>query len=867
MTIQGKYLIFRLLFVFIISISFMFPRIIIAQNDCGNYSLNESRKKYEAGQFQECIELLKPCLKDGFNLKQLPEAYKLLSLTYHAVDSFELSRYYASEILSIKPAYEADVLDPPFFINLIEELQAQKGSVLVSSVSKKIENVDLAPATVVVLTREEIIERGYTDLEALFMDIPGFDVNHVYGATLSNLYQRGYRSSNTNRTLFLIDGVEENDLWSHTAFFSYQYPISNIKRVEIIYGPASTMYGANAFVGVVNIITQDPDEICGDRNIGFNADIGLADYNTKYADLTMAGKYKKVSVSLTVRRYSSDEMDLSDYREFDFDPGEYDGTDYQSLLTVSKDANTFVQGDVNNYYDIRMQGNDTIAIPNQRGVEAAKRLDKYALNQKYNGDPIGYSNTSEHWYLYGKMKFENFKIGYQLWRYEQGSLNYFNDRRNAGSDNGQIWVPKQSAFYAIYEKEISEGFSLMNFMQYRISEVDDETQMVSVRNYANGSLGPSDLLTNTVPNWSSLYFYQISRQFRNEIKATYNLFNRIDMVSGFEIRQSDLQGDYRLLNSYEPSAMDSGTSSGDAYPGGNNFSILDIGLYTQGTYKINSWLCLTLGTRYDYNKVRKSFGFGSHFNPRAALVASPGSFIAKLIYAEAFQDASNWTKFSVAPGRIAAPDLKPEKVKNIELSVKKNINKSFSVAISAFRSDYTDVVHTYFDTVTGLSQNRNLGALKIQGLESALSFRKENYNITLYYTFTDPQNNQLENGKLTNKFQRVGDISSDKMNLITNIRFLKKFNLNLRANYYSKRPTGEKTTVEANKENFPGLLLLNTAVSYKIMDGLTLQVTCINLTDKEYFDPGIRSADGLVYASRIPQKRRYFKFRLNYNFN
>jgi outer membrane receptor for ferrienterochelin and colicins len=838
-----------------------------AQNDCSNFSLNEARKKYDLGQFNECIRILEPCIYGGFNQKQLGEAYKILSLTYHAVDSFGLSKYYASQILNIKADYEADLLDPPFFIELIENLKLQKSSVLVSSVSKKAEKVEEAPATVLLITRKEILERGYTDLEALFRDIPGFDMSRVYGATLSNIYQRGYRSSNTNRTLFMIDGVEENDLWSHTAFFSYQYPISNIKRVEVIYGPASTMYGANAFVGVVNIITMDPDEISGGNNFGINIDAGTGTFNTKYADMALAGKHKNVSLSLTLRRYSSDEMDLSDYPEFDFNPDDYNKSDYEKLLTVYDNASTFLQADQNNYYDLKVQGEDSMAVPNARGIEAARRMDQYAIRQNYRGHPIAYSNTSEHWYLYGKIKFENFKLGYQLWRYEQGSLNYFNDSRNAGAKNGQIWVPKQSMYYAMYEKEISEDFSIMNFMQYRICEVDDETQMVSVNNYANRGLGPSDLIKNVVPRYTSLYFYQISRQFRNEIKATYRLFNRLYLVSGFEIRQSDLQGDYRLLKTYIPSSMDSGASSGDAYPGGNNFSIIDLGVYTQGTIPIMNGLNFTFGSRYDYNRVRKSFGFGSHFNPRLALVFSRGNYIAKIIYAEAFQDASNWDKFSVAPGRIAAPYLEPEKVKNTEIALIRNFKNNISVELSAFYSSYKDVVHTFFDTSTGLSQNQNLGALQITGLESRLLFTKEIYDLSFYYTFCKPMNNRLENGQLTGDYQRIGDISSHKATLISNIHCTRKINVNIRANYYSEKPVGEKTTVEANKENFPALFLLHAGLSWNIMKGCTLQVNCNNILNTEYFDPGIRSADGIVYASRIPQKKRYFMFRINYNLN
>ncbi len=63
--------------------------------------------------------------------------------------------------------------------------------------------------------------------------------------------------------MLLIDGVEDNDLASSTAWISRQFPLSNIDRIEVVYGPASTMYGANAFAGVINVITKEPEQVVG----------------------------------------------------------------------------------------------------------------------------------------------------------------------------------------------------------------------------------------------------------------------------------------------------------------------------------------------------------------------------------------------------------------------------------------------------------------------------------------------------------------------------------------------------------------------------------------------------------------------------
>ena len=141
---------------------------------------------------------------------------------------------------------------------------------------------------------------------------PGFDVSRTFGSTYVNLYQRGYRSNNTDRTLFLVNGNEENDFWGNWVYWAKQFPLTHVKQVEIVYGPASTMYGANAFLGVVNVVTKSPEELIQNERLpqdlqnpgkswGIAADAGTGSYGTRFLDLSVAGKYKDVSFSLTGR--------------------------------------------------------------------------------------------------------------------------------------------------------------------------------------------------------------------------------------------------------------------------------------------------------------------------------------------------------------------------------------------------------------------------------------------------------------------------------------------------------------------------------------------------------------------------------------
>ena len=68
------------------------------------------------------------------------------------------------------------------------------------------ENVELAAATVVVIRENEFRRRGYFDLIDLLADQPGFDISRLFASTYANVYQRGFRQENTERTLVMIDG-------------------------------------------------------------------------------------------------------------------------------------------------------------------------------------------------------------------------------------------------------------------------------------------------------------------------------------------------------------------------------------------------------------------------------------------------------------------------------------------------------------------------------------------------------------------------------------------------------------------------------------------------------------------------------------
>jgi len=155
--------------------------------------------------------------------------------------------------------------------------------VTASKVSEKLKN---APATILVITAEQIEERGYRCLDDVLRDLPGFDLVHVNGTWPTIWAQRGSYGDENKRTLLLIDGIVENNLLEGSVLGGEQYSLHNVKQIEIMYGPGSALYGANAFSGIINIITKDGDDVNG---IEYKQ--GFGNFNTHFEKILTG--YKK----------------------------------------------------------------------------------------------------------------------------------------------------------------------------------------------------------------------------------------------------------------------------------------------------------------------------------------------------------------------------------------------------------------------------------------------------------------------------------------------------------------------------------------------------------------------------------------------
>lgn len=179
----------------------------------------------------------------------------------------------------------------------------------VTAVTAALRNQDLtqAPATVRVITRRQIEERGYRSLHDLLRDLPGVDVlDHSQAESKGRTTFRGITGN--NRFLILQDGIRINSPTGEPITpVMENFPLLAAKQVEILYGPASALYGADAFTGVINIIT---DAATSEGTLRVSGEGGsFSSYRT---DLFGAKRFSNsVAVSFGGHWQQSDGADLS----------------------------------------------------------------------------------------------------------------------------------------------------------------------------------------------------------------------------------------------------------------------------------------------------------------------------------------------------------------------------------------------------------------------------------------------------------------------------------------------------------------------------------------------------------------------------
>lgn len=640
----------------------------------------------------------------------------------------------------------------------------------VVSASRTKESLLDVPATVVVVSREEIEERGYTNLAEVVQDLPGFDISLVNGTTYMLAYQRGYRTPWTQRTLLMIDGNVDNHLWSHQAEISRQYPLSNIERIEVLYGPAAAVYGPNAFLGVINIITRDPSQLEDNKTLTAEADFIGGSWTTRGIDATAMGRYDDFSFSLTARLFRSDEADLS---------GEW------GWLTNEQ------YSDEKHWGPIIPHGEPSDDDYN-RGIQNA------GVDQGQYYDP------TDDYGVMAKAKYKGLELGYIDWRRREAYGPYYAAEH---VQNNAFWTLSSRQIYAEHTADLSDDLKLESLILYRESDIDGNWTEAT----PDWREGRSEYSFVSHTDWHS-----DNDSFLIKERLEYQIIDEILLSSGIKYERKDLTKAYDIpgywsgsfSSSTDPSTQTGPEGSGqgiyhssrDNYqsppetaeemPAENRVLTEDIGGFVQGTFDVN-FFRLNAGVRYDRNSI-----YGDVVNPRMVAImkyrdlAFIDAGAVKLLYGTAFQEPAPVQLYGGWQGRAANPDLQPETVENYELNTLLQAGPVW-LDLSGYYALYRDVI-----TETAL----NTGRRRVFGGEAKVRLNlpnpiKNSDRVKAFanYTYTQSRSSRVwdfETGQwneVDGTWPILGDIAPHKLNLGITYPALDLLNVSLHANWVSKR--------------------------------------------------------------------------------
>lgn len=175
--------------------------------------------------------------------------------------------------------------------------------------------VTKAPASVTIVTADEIRRYGYRTLGDILGSVPGLFLTYDRNYTFVGIRGIGRNGGYNDHFLLLVDGHRTNDNIYDEALIGTEFPVDVdlIDRVEVIRGPSSSIYGSNAFLGVINVITRK-----GETTKGLEFSGNLATFGTKQGRVTYGNKFKNgLELLLSTSFYGSDGPNQLYFSEFD----------------------------------------------------------------------------------------------------------------------------------------------------------------------------------------------------------------------------------------------------------------------------------------------------------------------------------------------------------------------------------------------------------------------------------------------------------------------------------------------------------------------------------------------------------------------
>ncbi|GAB4336820.1 MAG: hypothetical protein Kow0037_18570 [Calditrichia bacterium] len=273
------------------------------------------------------------------------------------VQNLPLTPFILILVLFISPLVYSQESDSLLSLSLEELMQIK-----VTTSTKSEQFLWETPSFTTVVTRQQIESSGFRDLMDLLREQPYFQIQSEHGhwtkGGIINL--RGHRSgdSGNNKFLILVDGVKISDDAEEGLYLGLNsIPLESVEQVEIVYGPNSTLYGRDAYVGMINLITRKENH----SKAGFAA----GSFNTQRAWVGLFRDFsEKVNGAFHLTHYRSDEQDptqksITYLNRHDFPQRPYTGIFYRASHNLAYHLALQAYGFTFRYIGYEIEGSET----------------------------------------------------------------------------------------------------------------------------------------------------------------------------------------------------------------------------------------------------------------------------------------------------------------------------------------------------------------------------------------------------------------------------------------------------------------------------------------------------------------------------
>ena len=185
---------------------------------------------------------------------------------------------------------------------LEEEVLWLREETYVTTATKTFEDIKKSGSTVSVISADELKSMGARNLMDALKRLPGLGINQ-FNIGMPAVEVRGVKTDFGEKVLFLINGhPTNNNLVNGGATWSYEnFNVDEVQRVEVVRGPGSALYGANAFVAVINIITKKAEDIDGAI-----VTVGGGSYDTKEVNVQIGQEVGEFDVAVNFNVLDTD---------------------------------------------------------------------------------------------------------------------------------------------------------------------------------------------------------------------------------------------------------------------------------------------------------------------------------------------------------------------------------------------------------------------------------------------------------------------------------------------------------------------------------------------------------------------------------